>query len=366
MTVRVTGNTFDHRERLKQLGGRWDAAAKNWIFEYPRPKDVAELKNLPGCLVVDAADEPTPSVPLGVQPRPRLLNNSDFSHLSERVRIGDDMTYLEYFRTKDPIVFFGFSSFGKFIDYVENLKRPKNENHYCDVGWTVTKEYSGTSNMEEAIYLARNGWLDGLGIMDMLSAQKAMRKHRIKTVAGGNVNVGRLLSGLPNHMYKRIKAPKRKIITLFVETVMWEGIKAHFAMVRTVIIAAMVDRLEAEGYQCNIIAVYVARQRKTFRGIQTTVNVKNAGERLNLADISFAFGHPSFGRRMIYAIEGCVPQCGLKHDIRGLVDQAFDETTKPGRNEFYIPQLQANENTLLEEMIEILQPDGLPVKLEIK
>lgn len=362
MTVRVTGNTFDHRERLKQLGGRWDPAAKNWVFDYASPKDVAELKNLPGCLVIGGDDKPQQII--GITNPYRLLHDKDFPHLSEPIKIGDDMTYYNYFKTQNPIVFFGFSTFDKFILHVESLKRPENKNGLCDVGWTVENNYAGTHSMEEAINLAKNGWLDGLGIMDLLTAQSPIGKRKIKSVSGGNVNVGRLISGLPNHMNKRVKAPNKKIITLFVETVMWQGIKAHLAMVRTVIIAAMVDRLEAEGYQCNIVAVYCALHRKTSRGIQTAVNIKQAGERLNLADVSFAFGHPSFGRRFVYAVEGCVSQCSLTTELRGIVDQAFDENHLPGRNEFYIPQLRGNEKTLLHEMIEILQPENLPVKIK--
>ncbi|HJS81343.1 MAG TPA: hypothetical protein VJ742_00745 [Nitrososphaera sp.] len=46
----ITGNTYPHRERLKQLGCRWDALAKSWYSENEGTASLArkliETKNL--------------------------------------------------------------------------------------------------------------------------------------------------------------------------------------------------------------------------------------------------------------------------------------------------------------------------------
>lgn len=357
MTTRLTGNTFQHRETLKQFGGRWDASEKNWVFDYVTPVMLKSLRALPGCMVVGAPQR-NPYQSVWVEPPPPPI-------WEQPVIVGDDQTYYNYFKDQNPIAYFGFSSFSKFIDHVSALERPPNRNATCDVGWTTTEGYTATRDMAHALEVARTGWLDGLGMMQQLFAPQPVAKRKIKSVAGGSVNVGRLLSGSPDHMSKRQKLPNHRIITLFVETCMWQGIKADLAIIRVCIIAAMVDRLEAEGYRCNIVAVYSARHRQNLKGIQTAIVIKEAGDTLSLADISFAFGHPSFGRRFVYAIEGCTPQCNITTEQRGVVGWAFDETHQCGKNEFYIPQLTMNTSGLFSDIIEHLQPDGLPVKLKV-
>lgn len=356
MTTYITGHTYPYRERLKQLGARWDGDEKRWSIWKLSASELAELRASPGLQVISDAPKPQRS---SITPAAALLHPP-----SNPVQIGDDMTYYNYFCVKNPIAYFGFSSLPRFVEHVASLERPENHKNYlCDVGWTVDREYSGTDNLEQAINIARNGWIDGLGMMEQLLTVPPVRKQKKRSVAGGTINIGRMLSGAPDHMTKRAKAPARKIITLFVETVMWEGIKADLAVVRTVVIAAMVDRLEAEGYQCNIIATYMGLDRERHRGVQFAVSIKQAGERLNLADVSFAFGHPSFGRRLCYATKGVVGQTAMRTNHRGVISEAFNEDAPPGRNEFYIPQLRSNMADTFEKMIEVVQPDGLPIDM---
>jgi len=353
----ITGRTFDHREVLKAARCQWDASAQAWVGYGISPVLVDKLRALPGLVIQET--RPTPIA----RPAPQPYNPPS----TTPVKIGDDMTYYNYFKDQDPIAYFGFSSLLKFAEHVEGLQRPRNgQGGLCDVGWTTTEEYTGTKSLDHAVSIAKNGWIDGLGLMKQLFTLPPVNKRRIRSVAGGSVSVGRMLAGMPNHMTKRAKLPKRRIITLFVETVMWEGIQANLALMRVVIIAAMIDRLEAEGYSCNVIAVYAARQRVTADGIQICVRLKDAGQALSLADMSFAFGHPSFGRRMVYAAEGCTPQCNLTTEIRGRISEAFDEHHAPGRNEFYIPQIFRNFDNSVSSMIEQLQPDGLPVNMKVE
>lgn len=352
----VTGKTWGYRDEFKELGGRWNHNDRHWEFYYPTPAVIKYLKGLIGVVISGNNDTVQPRHQPYQAPAPIPTND---------VRIGDDMTYYNYFLVQNPMVFFGFSSLRKFAEHVESLERPTNRGGTCDVGWVTKEKYTGTKSLNHAVDLAKNGWVDGLGLMDQLFTLPAIGKKRIRSVAGGSVNVGRMLSGAPNHMSKRAPQPKRRIITIFVETVMWEGIQSNLAMMRVIIIAAMIDRLEEAGYSCNIVATYMARQRESHRGIQFAVRVKDAGERLSLADISFAFGHPSFGRRMCYASEGCVPQCNLTHEVRGLISTAFDDTHQPGRNEFYIPQLRFNSAQTVKDMIPYVQPENLPIELKV-
>lgn len=58
-SYRISGNTYQHRARIKEIGGRWNPERKEWIVE-PRgtmreraaiQAAVAELRKVPGVRV---------------------------------------------------------------------------------------------------------------------------------------------------------------------------------------------------------------------------------------------------------------------------------------------------------------------------
>lgn len=351
--IYVTGRTFEHRPLIRELGGYWNANAKRWEFDDLTERQLERLNMCVGLSVVKQARQNTTI-------RDILRQRERFANV--RIKIGDDMTYRGEFADDDPMIFAGFSSLGKFADYVETLKQPPNGDGLCDIGWTGDPEHTGTQNLPHALALARGGWLDGLGIGDRLLPPEPMGKRRQRAVAGGRVNVGRMLAGAPDHMVRRTPQPNHKIITIFIECCMWIGIDINTALVRVVAVAAIVDRLEQQGYQCNLIATYCARQRDTHRGMHTVVRIKDAGERLSIADCSFAFGHPSFGRRLVFAHEGSVCEANLERESRGFISQAFTKKHPPPTNSFYIPQVFENITDIW-EMIEAITPDGLPIAI---
>lgn len=380
MAVRVTGNTFDHRERLKQLGGRWDAAAKNWIFEYPRPKDVAELKNLPGCLVVEAADEPTPSVPDGtpsidddpvdwmkkIAERHAEKNKKDGN--TKTVIYGDDQTYFNYFQSKNPLSFFGFSTLSEMVKFIEKIPA-----RFQEVGWEKSGgDWYGTRDMKQALEIARNGWSDGVKkaaeLLEYLNLENAVERRRKYSVAGGYVNVGRMLSGNPAHMVKRPKQDGRQTITLFVENTASAYIKAEMLTIRAAVVAAFADILEMRGYSCQIVSVTTQARMNDLPGAQTAVTLKHAGEKLNLDDLVFALGHPSFLRRFNFACVSQAVECREIWNSQGMPRSAFGKDDLK-RNEFYIRHLTENVKggnflEIAKKIIPMIKPHRLP--LEIK
>ena len=362
--ITVTGRTFPHKDKIRSLGGRWNGDHERWEFDHLGTTALADLRSRVGLIVVEVA-APPPITHRALLARWTLSRHDDDYETpvcNTPILVGDDFEYYNHFVDQDPVSFHGFSSLHKFADHVANLPIPDNTGRTCDIGWTADPGYAGTKTLVDALTLARGGWIDGLGMMERLIAPEPVSKRRKRSVAGGAINVGRMLAGQPDHMVKRTRLRDRRIITLFVETVMWQGITVNTAIVRVVLIAAMIDRLESEGYACNIIAVYCGLRRDAKASNQLTVRIKDAGERLSVADVSFAFGHPSFGRRLVYAAKGVLPQCDMTHDVRGIISQAFDDDHRPRRNEFYIPQIRSNIADMW-EMLDMIQPDDLPVKL---
>lgn len=357
--VKILGRTFEHKEALKLAGVKWDAQERVWsgiVGDYT----YAHLMQLVGIQVIRTnapQERPTPLSLQDEKPEPIIS--------SEPYLYGDDMTYHGYFAGDDPVAFGGFSSLDAFVDYVAALQRPPNEAPYSDRGWRVNDdrtEFTGTVTLDDAIQIARTGWLDGMGLMESLLPPDPLVKRRKRSMTGGCVNVGRLLAGQPNHMTRRIKQEGNERITLFVETCLWIEVKASTALLRVVAVAAMIDRLEQRGFRCRVIATGCFRTYGAEHYYQMAVALKDYGERLNIADLSFALGHPSFLRRLGFACFGTIPQCRTYKRHFSLIDQAFDDDTRPGHNEYYIPQFMGNSDDIW-QIIDAITPDDLPIKI---
>lgn len=387
MTVTISGNTFQHRERLKQLGGRWENGTKIWRFDYGlRAAELAELKNLPFCVVT----EDGPNTPPPYQPTPRkhdtVEDATDWiraildAEPEERpttgeggtVIYGDDQRYLNYFKDKNPKAFFGFSSLGAMVDFVEAIPEHKRRNSSSGGYGRSDIEWSGTPSMDAAIRLARNGWQQGVddaaAIMETMNLEHALQRRRAFSVAGGAVSVGRMLAGNPKHMIRRPKQPGRRVITLFVDNGISAFVDAESLTVRAAVIGAIADMLESNGYSCEIVTLcnVVDRGRPAQ---QTAVTLKHAGEKLNIADVVFALGHPSFLRRLIFACVCQAPELRSIYESQGAPGDAFNKHYEPGKNEFHIKKLsrRVDCDDLIEaahEMLPLVKPENLPLEIE--
>lgn len=377
----VSGKTFDIKERLKLWGGKWSQKERLWTFDYLNADQLSYLRSVIGVSVTDINERLSKLIKPDDEDDPDLRVSDDalrfrrtgyrtFKRPNEPHIIGDDPTHLNTFANDKPIAFFGFSSLHKLCDHIARLEEPKhNIDGYCNVGWSTHSErrkVTATKDMGEALQLARYGWTEGFGIAHLFDIPHAERKARTNALAGGSVNVGRMLSGNPKHMTKRLPQPKNKRITLFVDVVMWQGILAENAMLRALLIASVIDQLEHQGYTCEI---YACSASCSFhdRGAQSNfaVKVKAAGERLSLLDISFALGHPSFLRRFKFACEGSVPDISIGVENRGLISDLFTEDHPPPPNSYVFERLASNKPEYSDPyvMLDDILPDNLPIEI---
>lgn len=371
MTITVSGQTYNYREALKGMGGKFDGSTKTWSFpDSLSPRDLNYIKQMVGVYVSKSAQPETPE-----QTFDRLASRT--VERSGPIKIyGDDQTYLNYFAEKNPITFFGFSNLNAFVTYVENA-RP-NPNH---AAWAPEQNsFHGSYNMAQAIRYARDGWKEGIEkakeILEYLNTDHAQMRKRSYGVAGGRVNVGRMISGNPLNMVYRPKQPGTKRITIFVETAINSVIAAKNAAIRAACIAAIVDILEIQGYSLTIVATNIA-VASMFRRTpiqQLAVTIKEAGEKLNLNDLIFALGHPSFERRFNFACVSSSPDLREWHESCGAASSAFNDLYPCTKGEYYIPQFtkgiqsQIRGETLRERALSLLPhiiPEGLPIEVKL-
>jgi hypothetical protein len=350
----ISGRTFDHRERLKKLGARWDADDKTWMLDYANDADMRELRLMPGVQIKENKPSPPKPKRLGTQVPEEFIDR--FFGSDERIIHGtakpdihgDDKTYLNYFAPQNPIAYFGFSSLPQLVRYVENI--PDKIAQECadgrNGGWeigTYETSWSGTENMHRAIDIARNGWPKGVDLASDITAhllgRHAKQRRRKYSLTGGAVSVGRLLANNPVHMISRPKQPRSKAITLFVDAGMSSSIKADHAIIRTAMVASVVDILEMNGYSCEVIATFISGSATGKPIMQMVTTLKSAGEPLNLNDLVFALGHPSYLRRMLFAVAATNARLRSYWRTMGTPQAVFTNDHPTKTNELFVDKI---------------------------
>lgn len=357
--ITVTGKTFDNRELLMSYNGRWNNDEKRWEFDSLLPSQLTILRATIG-LIINEIPEP---VEIISTPRNR------FNGSGRSIIYGDDPTYHNHFADQNPTVFFGFSSLGAFTDYIDRLPSEVSTDPRRPNGWHKgMADFYGCESMADALKLARNGWQEGAeraaGIIDRLALANPRVRRRKPSVAGGSVSVGRMLAGDPRHMIHRPRQPGKKMVTFFVEAGMDVHIKAETAIIRAALIGAIVDLMENVGYSCSIIVTdtSIYNLRPVY---QLTVNIKEAGERLNLNDIIFALGHPAFSRRFSFVAQTSVIETRDSWGDLGSPSDAFDDDHRCAHNEFYVPVIR--KNVIDDDPFSILSyvvPNNLPIEIK--
>lgn len=372
--INVSGKTWNHKERLKELGGVWNDDIKQWSFYKLSASELAELKSMPGCMVTEATK---PASRPAVEP-------FSFSSLAAPDRgrdggfqtafYGNDKEYFNYFKDKNPAAFFGFTSLRKFADFIEQIPKEVQNDSRRNSAWCgASGSFYGTRDMQESINLARNGWIEGVELASklasMITIEHAQQKRRTYSVAGGGVSVGRMLAGNPSHMRKRIKQSGSRNIRLFIQNNGLATINSDTLIIRGALCCAIVDILENSGYSCELIAVttdYFTHSRKPSEHL--TVKLKQSGEKISISDVAFAIGHPSYFRRFGFACIAAAQECLQAWSDMGTSTIAFSERyMPPGANDFYIPHPKQNyKGDTLEEKARKMLPDFLPKGLPIQ
>lgn len=371
--ITVSGNTYNYRTILGHMGGTFDEKRKVWQFPDGLPQsDIDYLKKMVGVMVTTSAESLMDRVDRTITTR---LMQSGKPNV-----YGDDQSYLNTVFDENPRCYFGFSNLEAMITYIEKIPLSVKQTRKRASGWeTDMPNWRGTRTMSEAIDTARNGWKSGVEqaseILELLQSDNATRRQRLHSVAGGRVNVGRLLSGEPKHMQRRAKQPGKRIITLYVDCGMLSDVRGETAILRSACVAAIVDLLEQRQFSCEIVTAINTHDHSDRSASQLCVTVKHAGEKLNLNDLVFMLGHPSLQRRFHFALKGSADEL---HDIwstMGATEDIIPDARKLKPNEFFIPhatgrlQKRIVGETLREKaqcMLSQILPKGLPLTLEME
>jgi hypothetical protein len=172
---------------------------------------------------------------------------------------------------------------------------------------TNSASFAGTADMTEARGFMAGGWMDGTKAvadgLDKVMTEMALEPTWSHDVAGAFVDVAAYVAGDAECMWVREndEAPKPRIRLVF-NTSYPCNIDAKNVMRYAIALAAVVRKVEAEGMECEVVALdskAVSGQdegQKLVAGIE----VRKFGQPLDLSKVAFA-AHPSFLRRIVFA-----------------------------------------------------------------
>lgn len=197
---------------------------------------------------------------------------------------------------------------------------------------TGRDDFFWTSNFDEAVTLATNGWSDGAarvvarrdGLEPWLAAAKAakVRQHSYD-VTGDYVDVGRHLSGEAECFGVEIDSEGGntfgRVVSIRLNQAVSGSVDPEAIAARGVVVLLAVDLLESCGIRCEVIlskGSISSNYSGSVRNLQVDSNVvvKRAGDPVDLDRLAFWIAHPASFRRFGFRIneQNGLSPCGCR------------------------------------------------------
>lgn len=206
-----------------------------------------------------------------------------------------------------------FSSYADFLDRAADEKAVR---YMEDSRSLRNSEWKGPTTFCGAMYLARDGWPEGLALIerhkanfDRILGERVRRPVLAHDVAGFAPDVGAFLAGEPESMFSRETVETvgiGRILRIVVNRSVSCGISSERIMERGAFICAAVDALESAGYSCELSCVATCSESgghcETEHDFIVSIPVKSAGEPLELDRAAFALAHTAFFRRLVFSV----------------------------------------------------------------
>lgn len=211
-----------------------------------------------------------------------------------------------------------FSGADEFIDWTARTPKGKAEWHDTaratpgDAWNRHRRGWHGTDSFEDAVTLARAGWLERVEL-EMSADTVPFRANNVldvrHDVSGAFVDVGAYLAGEPMSMLAPYVSQGKPITKIAIQLVT-SGIMSSETLLKNArIMAAAVDVLTVAGHAVEI-TMFGRFGPCNDHYWNYVVPIKHANEAMDLSAIAFWLGHPSVQRRFLF---GALEQESIQH-----------------------------------------------------
>jgi|GEM_PF-241774 len=216
--------------------------------------------------------------------------------------------------------------FSETIDMAEAIRRKRD--HYSNSSVSGDRRFTGTNNLAEAIKLARLGWEDGISKIekyldeidtDDLFSDAINRPEIFRDVHGTVVDVAGYIQGIPEHMVSlTFEQRPTRAVKLIIAVDQHAYVSQEDMIQKTTSIFLAAEALRRTGYILDITGIdYRSSRGYGHDNILYEFPILRPGDYLSSAQLAFMLGHPSFLRRILFAVneteeEGIRDKFGFK------------------------------------------------------
>lgn len=208
-----------------------------------------------------------------------------------------------------------YDDWEQFLDWVD--WRGRESERISQVISDKYYKHAMTHNFQEAMNLARYGWRDALcdienlEQLDLPIKPTLVQSYDISTkysVAGGAVNIGRYLAGMPDCMRAMHISDAHALPTMIQKVFVIPGINEETS-VRSIMkngymVYQIIDAMEQANIRTDVI--YVSEANKLpmhysddYYFYEAYINIKRAGDPFYPEKLLFQLAHPSMFRRIV-------------------------------------------------------------------
>ncbi len=207
---------------------------------------------------------------------------------------------------------FTFNSVQEVCKYIERTPNCEKNRTSDDVS-ERSFIFSGTKSLEEALSLLQNG--DNELLKKILAApntpklnaqrQKTSGIEIYRSAQGFVPNIGAVMAGHPVNMYncRRTFTKSAKILNIIYDISTPQTTPANEILKASTKLFNYIYAKEAEGYRVNLFACCLVYFRTIKQYIMWSVKLKSSDEHFDLLRTAFPLCHPSFLRRVVFALE---------------------------------------------------------------
>lgn len=210
-----------------------------------------------------------------------------------------------------------FFDWDQFLDWVDwsgkEWRRASQLSNMKQSDWTMTASF------RDAMNLARYGWSGGLKRLERLMQSDLPTRETIKQtyelqtrydVAGGAVNIGRYLAGLPDcmrrmHVSNAHCLPSR-VQKIFINGIAHRDISTDEILKRGYMIYRLIESMEMANIQTEITIAFPVSKTNMYHEedydvYETYIKIKDATDIIYPEKLLFCLAHPSMLRRLVFS-----------------------------------------------------------------
>lgn len=206
------------------------------------------------------------------------------------------------------VFYYNFDTLYQFIKHIKSA--PVNREVFGnDLASQRTNDYDWyqTENFEEAVDLCLSGWSQDFDRFIRLKKRidekllsSIIKPRQVLDVVGYTPSVPDYIMGNPFNMWNQTKRQIPTFVTIYLNIAIFSMTSTNEIFNRGVIALSLIDALEERGYSVRFKVFACSSESDEM--IFASFDLKGDGEKLNIKKTYFPLCHPSFFRRLVFAL----------------------------------------------------------------